>query len=372
MRQISDRYRAWALIDTDALARNARYLRALCVDRALYAAVKADGYGHGAVQTARAVEKYADGYCVACAEEGVALRKKGIAGEILILGEVPPAQCRRAIADRLSCAVWRQTQIETLSHAAQALNMRASVHFAVDCGMSRLGIAPSDESARWVCRAASTDAIEPRGVFTHLPVADCDAEKTRAQIAVFHDFLRRLNVGGCALPYHFSASAALLNGLSVDGGVRAGIALYGVSPDGTPIASLAPAMRFCSRIVDIRAYPPGREIGYGGTFVTRRESRIATLSVGYGDGYPRSLSNRAFVSIDGARAPVVGRVCMDMTMIDVTDCVARVGDTATLWGSEGLRAEEVAASANLSAYELICGVSARVKRIYVGKNAHTV
>lgn len=371
MRPITDYFRAWAEIDLDALAWNARKIRSLCPDRLWYAVVKADGYGHGAIECAQAVARYADGFCVACAEEGLTLRRAGIELPILVLGDVPPSLYACVLEHDLTCAIWRADQLAELSRVGEQKGRKARIQFALDCGMTRIGFTPDDAALRTIVCACHDPYLAPTGIFTHFSHADCDREKTERQLCRFEEFHSDLTRLGIDLPTHCAASAALLTG--IDTGARSGIVLYGVSPDGLVRKEWRPVMRLCARVVRVEIVPCGTTIGYGGVFVTERASKIATLSIGYADGYPRACSDCAYVSINGRLARVAGRVCMDMTMVDVTDLPdPKVGDTAVLWGIDGLRAEDVAGRCEVSAYELISRVSARVRRIHMHKNADTV
>jgi alanine racemase len=332
--------------------------------------IKSDAYGHGLALVGRVLrEAGAERFAVATTAEGESLRAGGVRGTVLILGGVYPAEYARIVEARLTPVVWDAQPVTHLAEVARAAGRVVAVHVKVDTGMSRLGVACADARAL-LGALAGLDGITVEGLLTHF----CNAEnvatgETTLQLARFTALVRELEEArACPPVVHAANSAATLTTPAAHFAlVRPGLALYGVHPsDATRArAPLTPVMRFVTRIVGLRALAPGDTVGYGATWVATRPSRIATLPVGYADGYPRALSNRGEVVVRGTRASIAGRVCMDQTMIDVTDAAgAALGDEVVLWGGE-LRVEEVAARADTIAYELLARVGARVPRIAV-------
>ncbi|MFZ5861536.1 MAG: alanine racemase [Nitrospirota bacterium] len=375
-----------ARVDLGALRVNLGQARRLAGGRDVIAVVKADAYGHGAVAVARALE--ADGvrrFGVALVEEGRILREAGLRGEILVLGGFASEQASDVVALDLSAAIFHLEHAAALDAAAVRAGRLASVHVKVDTGMGRLGF-PVETAAQAAARVARYPGLRLDGLMTHFADADlADPAYAREQIARFDAVAETLARVGIKIPIrHAANSAALIKGpralgatgdRSSDGplyeAVRPGIMLYGCRPgpavDGT---TLNPVLSLTTEILLLKRVPPNTPISYGRTFITSRESVIAVLPIGYADGYPRALSNRGAVLIRGRKAPVVGRVCMDLTMVDATDVpgVAE-GDEAVLIGSQGaesLPAEDVAEAAGTIAYELLCGIGPRVPRRYHG------
>jgi alanine racemase len=362
IREIS---RTWATVDLDAIVHNVRVLRALLPGRpAFMAVVKADAYGHGAVPAAQAATGAgAEWLGVATAEEALDLHAAGLRSSMLVLGPV----AREWLPDlvRAGCAVTIQDEASLAAAAAVNVPDRPRVHIKVDTGMTRLGIDP----ARLAGLVAAVDParIVVEGVFTHLSCADDpDLSTTRAQLAAFAAAADLVRARFPKVLRHAAASAAVIahpeTALDL---VRVGIALYGVPP--APHLSsvdLRPAMSLTSRVIRTRRVEACTPVSYGATYRTPRDTVIATVPVGYADGYPRALSGRGEMLADGQRCPVAGRVCMDYTMLDVGDARVREGDEVTVFGS-GLPAAEVAEAAGTSAYELLCRVGPRVPRIYL-------
>ena len=338
--------------------------------------VKADGYGHGSVPVAMAVDPYVRGFAVATVEEGVILRRHGIGKMILVLGVTHPDQYGELIRYQIRPTVFTLRQAERLSELACREGVRAKLHLAVDTGMSRIGMEPDEASAEMVLSMSRLPGIEIEGMFTHFARADeRDKESARAQLAAYLNFSELLKSRGIEIPLkHCSNSAGIVEGLpsnSLDL-VRAGISIYGLYPSDEvdrETVHLTPVMELKSRISYIKTIRPGTPVSYGGTFVARRPTRIATIPVGYGDGYPRSLSSRGSVLIRGRRAPILGRVCMDQFMVDVTDIPeAEEEDEVTLIGRDGgdqISVEELARLGGGFHYELICDLGKRVPRVYL-------
>ena len=368
----------WAEISLPALRENYRRIRAHLTGGArLMAVVKADAYGHGAEACARALAAAgAEAFGVALIEEGGALRRAGIAGEILCLGGIWRGQAEEALAHELTPVIFRREQAEELNDRARALGRRARVHLKIDTGMGRLGV-PMAELPEFARALAGWAHLDLEGLLTHF--AEADGEETDfttrqiAQFAAGRAILRDAGIEPREL--HLGASAGLHAYPESHGTLaRAGASLYGLTRDvlSSRLAPLdvQPVMSLHSRIVMLKTVPAGTPLGYGRSFTTRRESRIATLPIGYADGLPRLLSNRGCVLIRGAFAPFVGRVSMDLTIVDVTDIPgAALGDLATLLGAQGehrLRAEDLAEQAGTISYEIVTGISARVPRIFAG------
>jgi alanine racemase len=337
------------------------------------AVVKANGYGHGAVAAARAfVEAGAAALGVATLEEGAELRGAGLGVPILLLGGMVPGQEDDVLALDLTPAVWDLDIARALGARAAAQGRRVSVHIKVDTGMGRLGVLPGDVAA--VGRVLATLAgIDVEGVFSHLACAeDVSGPAVAEQVRLFAAAVEDLAAAGVRPPRrHLSNSAAVMTLPPAHASmVRPGIMLYGVAPDPALAGRVRfePAMCFRTVVLQCKRVPTGTPVSYGHTFRTVRPSVLATIAVGYADGYPRLLSNRASVLVRGRRAPVVGRVCMDLTVVDVTDIEGVcAGDEVVLWGCKGgaeIAVNEVALWADTISYELLTGVTARVPRVY--------
>lgn len=368
------------LIDLQAIAHNTKQLRGLIPKAAMMAVVKADAYGHGAVPVARTVlAAGAEWLAVARVEEGLELREAGITAPILILGYVAPAQAPLLVAHNLRPAIWDLRLGEALSKAAVAAQRPAPVHLKVDTGMGRVGVQPA-EALEMARALAALPGIEVEGVFTHLAVADEPENPfTRVQLNAFHQVVMQLRAAGIPVPVaHACNSAGLM--LHPDAHyamVRAGIALYGMPPN--PAVSwpvdLRPALTWRTEVAMVKDLPPGSPISYGSTYYTRGVERIATLPVGYADGYSRLLSNKGEVLIHGRRCPVVGRVCMDQIMVRVpSDVVVAPGDEVVLIGEQGserITATDVANWIGTINYEVVCDIGKRVPRCYLPAFDHS-
>ena len=369
----------WAEIDLDAIAQNAAGLKARADGRAdgraeLMVAVKANAYGHGAVPVARAaMEGGATRLAVHRTPEGVQLRQAGIAAPILIMGYTMPAESGHVVRWNLTPTVNSKPQAEALSAAAVAEGRALPVHVKVDTGMSRYGLLP-DEVLDFVRFLSGLPGLELEGLYTHHCVADlADKTFTRHQFSVYVDVVKRLEEAGFAFPLkHVSNSATTLDlpEMALDM-VRCGIALYGLRPSDEvePAIPLRPALALKSRLARVCTLPAGASVSYGRTHITDKPTRVALVPVGYGDGYHRILSNRGTVLIHGRRAPIVGRVCMDQFVVDVSHVpAARLHDEVVLIGRQGqehIPAEEVARWAETINYEVTTSLLPRVVRIYL-------
>ena len=360
-------------IDLDAVAENFEAVCRKAGGKKVMAVIKADAYGHGAIQIARLLQGKCAFFGVSSILEARELRQNGIPDPILILGHAPSSAFELMIKENIRPTIFRRESAEALSKAAVKLGKTAKFHFAVDTGMSRLGFQVTEEDADTCAAIAALPGLEAEGLFSHFATADCqDLTRSHAQAALFARFDDMLKERGIHIPIrHMDNSAGILNFDTRYEMVRSGIVTYGMYPSTevpTENLKLRPALQWVSRIVNLRLLPPGREISYGGTFVTERPTLVATVPVGYADGYCRSLSGKFYVLIRGRRAPILGRICMDQMMVDVTDIPdVRQADPVILVGSSGGEAitmEAISAAADSFNYEFVCGISRRVPRIY--------
>lgn len=368
--------RAEARIDLGAVRRNIRALKDINKDTGLMAVVKADGYGHGAVEVARAVSDFVCGYGVATAGEAAELRENGITKPIFVLGYTFPGDYERIIASDIRPAVFDYATACGLSKAAVKMKKAVRIHIAVDTGMGRIGYFPDYGAMDEIISISGLPGVMIEGIFTHFSTSDeADKAYTRMQLEKFNGFVDELSRRGLYIPVkHCANSAAVMEmpqaALTLS---RVGIAMYGLYPSAEVKrnrVALEPAMSIKSHVVFVKSVPAGTSISYGRTFVTECPSTIATIPVGYGDGYPRSLSNRGYVLIRGKKAPITGRVCMDQFMVDVTDIDGvETGDEVTLVGTDGdesICVEELSELAGSFNYEFVCGIGKRVPRVYIG------
>ncbi len=377
--------RVWAEIDLDAALFNMEAMhRNLKPGTRMTAVIKTDGYGHGALRIAEKLEPldYLWGYAVATFEEAMELRSGGIQKPVLILGYVFP-YCYEELSEYgIRPACFREDMLEELSMAAQKTGKKTAVHIAVDTAMSRIGVRPDDSGLSFVKKALETPGIEVEGIFTHFSKADETPEdNTKRQIREFTEFCDRIEreLGYCVPIRHCSNSAGLIRFPEANlDMVRAGITLYGLWPsEEVPkdIVSLKPLLSLYSHVVYVKTVPAGTAVSYGGTFVTGRKTRLATIPVGYGDGYARGLSNKGEVLIRGKRVPICGRVCMDQFMVDVTDLPeVKEGDKVTLIGTDGeetITMEELGRVSGRFNYEFACDLSKRIPRVYVSREEDT-
>jgi alanine racemase len=370
-----------AEINLGALVRNLRTLRSAAPRVDILAVVKADAYGHGAVMVARALEAEGVGlFGVALVEEGLVLRAAGIGGEIVVLGGAYEGGWEALVENRLIPVVFRPEHLQALGAAARASGVVAPAHLKVDTGMSRLGVLPAELPAL-LDRARVERSVQIDGLCSHFANADlADAALTRVQIERFQTAHRQLRAAGFSPRWrHLSNSAGMVALPEVRDGlelnlVRPGLALYGLLPAPwlRPPQRLESVLSWKTAVVHLKSVPAGTPVSYGSTWTAPRPSRIATLPVGYADGWSRLLSNRGSVLVRGRRAPIVGRVCMDLCMVDVTDLPeVEMGDEVVLLGTQGTETQDAHALATLQetiAYEVLCGISARVPRLAIGGN----
>lgn len=370
--------RVHAEIDLDAIVHNMEAMHHnISAQTKIMAVIKADGYGHGAVEIAEVIDglPYVFGYAVATVEEGVILRNHGIRKPILILGYVFPDQYEDMIRAGIRPTVFTREMAEELSQAAGRLLMDCPIHFAVDTGMSRIGYQVTAEAADEMVRLAALPHIIVEGVFTHFARADeADKTRTKEQLAQFTQMLSMLKERGLSIPIrHCSNSAGIVDVPEANMDlVRAGIIIYGLWPSEEVDKSqidLKPALSLVTHVAYVKELPAGREVSYGGTYTTEEPRMIATIPVGYADGYARGLSNRGDVLIHGKRAPIRGRVCMDQFMVDVTDIPdVKAGDKVVLigtYGTEKITMEEVGARSGRFNYEFACDLGKRIPRVYL-------
>lgn len=360
-------------VDLDAIGANLRALRALAPGALQLAVVKADAYGHGAVEVARAaIDAGAAWLGVALVEEGVELREAGVEAPILVLVDPPPAAAPVVVAHRLTAGVWSRRAIDALDVAAREVGVRADVHLCVDTGMHREGVPlhDVDEVARY---ASSRAGLRVEGLWSHFAVADEPNHPLNAeQSARFEQACERVAAAGVDIAIRHLANSA---GTGVPGAVhdlvRLGIAIYGLSPGGAMAdrLELQPAMRLSTEVASTRRVPAGDGVSYGATWRSDRDTTIANLPIGYGDGYDRALSGTGEVLIGGKRRPIAGRVTMDTVMVDLGDDDVDVGAEAVLIGRQGddeITADEIAQHLGTINYEVVCSVGRRVPRSYRG------
>ena len=338
----------------------------------LLAVVKADAYGHGAIPVSLKLEKLGVEYLgVAIPEEGVELRRGGVKAPILVLGGIFGREVDQIFRFRLTPVIFRRDSLKLLSQEAERRRKKVKVHLKVDTGMGRLGV-PFNLWPDFLKEVKRSPKIEIEGILSHFSMTDEERHFTQSQWKAFQQAVVIAQEIGISCRYLHMASSATLTAFPAYSArlVRPGIMLYGSypSPAFQALVPLKPVMTLKTRIHFLKSVPPGTRISYGGTFATTRESLIATLPIGYADGYSRHLSNRGEVLIRGKRAPIVGKVCMDFIMVDVTDIPgASVGDEVVLIGKQGrgqITTEEIAEKINSISYEVLCAIGKRVPRIY--------
>ena len=370
--------RTYARIDLDAMAHNIALVRAHLPEGVqLMLVIKADAYGHGAPVIARVFSEEADAFAVAELNEAIELRRAGIQKPILILGYTSPHVFASALRYDVALTMFQAENLRLLSETAQAMGMTAKVHLAVDTGMGRIGFRVCEAEADAAAEAFRLPNLCIDGVFSHFAAADGeDTAYSAEQRAAFSRFLAMLRARGVDVPMtHLNNSAGIFSLDEYDGMVRFGIGLYGLYPSETIAARygkafpLQPAMSWLTHISHIKLLPKGQGISYGLTHITDKETRVATIPVGYADGYPRALSGKGEVLIRGKRCRILGRVCMDQMMVDITHLPeAALEDQVVLIGRDGddfISVEELADAAYSFHYEFLCGLTRRVPRVYI-------
>ena len=379
--------RVYAKIDLDAVTYNMEQMKQrVNGNTKIMAVIKSDGYGHGAVQVAEVLEKYDYiwGFAVATLDEAVVLRTEGIKKPILVLGCIFPDQYLEMLDNDIRMNVYTEEMAKEISYMARREGKTAYLHIKLDTGMARLGFAVNDESVDSIARISKLPNVNMEGVFTHFAKADeTDKTFTENQISQFVMMTEKLRERGVTFPYEHCANSAAI--IDVEDArfdiVRAGISTYGLYPSDEvkkDAVHLKPALALKSHVAFVKEIEAGTPVSYGGTFVAEKKMKIATVPVGYGDGYPRSLSGKGYVLIRGKKANILGRICMDQFMVDVTDIEGvSFGDKVTLIGRDGNESISVECLSELSGrfnYEFICALGKRIPRVYVknGKIAEQV
>jgi alanine racemase len=359
---------AWAEVDLDALGENLALVRGkLAAGVRVMGVVKADAYGHGARAVSQElVERGVEYLGVATIDEGIELREAGIEVPVVVLPGICDSACAEAVRRDLSPALYSLPQAGSFSRTAEKIGRALKVHIKIDTGMSRIGVFP-DKACEFIESIKRLPFLELEGVFTHFSmVGPGERKETLRQN---DSFLRAVStMKNLCLLHTANSSATLLHPPTHHKMVRPGLALYGCYPWDGCREKIKPVLSLKARIIQIKTIPAGARVSYGGTFTARRPSRIATFPIGYADGYPRLLSNRGWALVHSKKAPVAGRVCMDMTMVDVTDIPeAKEGDEAVLIGKSGgeeIRTEKIARWAETISYEILTGIGRRIPRLY--------
>ena len=370
--------RVYARIDLDAIAYN---MEQMCLNikdgTKIMAVIKADGYGHGSVQIAEMLEgkDYIWGFAVATLDEAVVLRAEGIKKPVLVLGCVFPDQYMEMLKNDIRMNIYTEEMAESISSMAAREGMTAYMHIKLDTGMGRLGFDKTERSVEAITRISKMRNVNMEGIFTHFAKADeIDKTFTFKQLDDFCWMVEQLKENGVTFEYeHSSNSAGIIDVKEANFDlVRAGISIYGLYPSEDvkkENVKLKPAMVLKSHVAFVKEIEPGTSVSYGGTFVAKEKMKIATIPVGYADGYPRNLSNNGYVLIRGKKAPIVGKVCMDQFMVDVTHIEGVCfGDRVTLIGQDGnetITVEELSELSGRFNYEFICDLGKRITRVYV-------
>lgn len=371
--------RGYAEVNLDRIRENMCNMKKnIAESTKMYGVIKADGYGHGSVPIAQCLEplSFMGGFAVATVQEAHKLRLSGIKKPILVLGYSFPDSYEMLAREEIRPAVFREDSLEELNRAAKEAGRKLKIHIKVDTGMGRIGVMPDEAGIAFVKQAMCCEELEIEGIFTHFAKADVRSkDSARGQLDSFRQFIHRIEEElGLYIPVkHCANSAAILElpEAAMDA-VRAGITLYGLYPseeirrDTVP---LYPALSLYSTVVYVKTIHKGQSVGYGSAFTAQKDTRVATIPLGYGDGYPRSLSGRGYVLIRGRRAPILGRICMDQFMVDITHIPeARQGDRVTLLGFDGndhISAELLGELSGRFNYELVCDLGKRLPRVYL-------
>lgn len=369
--------RVYAEVDLDAILHNMEQMQHIIhEDTKILGVIKADGYGHGAIPIGRELEKLEKvwGYAVATVEEGLILRRNGLQKPILMLGASFPEHYESLADEGIRATVFSLRQAKELESFAADVGKEITVHIKIDTGLSRLGFQVTEEAADEIAQISAMPHMVVEGIFTHFAKSDArDKTMAKEQMKRFYEMQEMLKSRGITIPMpHCSNSAAIIDmpeaNMSM---VRAGISLYGLLPSDEihkENIDLKPALSLKSRIVFLKELEEGRTISYGATYRTSGKQRIATIPVGYGDGYPRSLSGKGYVLVHGVRAPICGRICMDQFMVDVTHIPeAKEGDMVVLIGADGsemITMEELSEISGRFNYEFACDLGKRIPRVY--------
>ncbi len=367
-----------ALISLDAVEYNFQQMKKNIKEGTkIIAVIKADAYGHGAVPIAKMIQEYDYiwGFATATAQEALQLKRAGITKPVLVIGLVFEEYYEILAENEIRMAVCDLETARKFAEAGKKAGKTVHIHIAVDTGMTRIGYADNEESAREVLQVSKLENLEIEGLFTHFARADeYDRTPAMVQLKRYLHFGELLEKVGVSIPvHHCSNSAGIIRVPEANlNAVRAGITIYGIYPSEEverDIVDLKPVMELKSHISYVKEVQPGTEVSYGGTYVTDRMTKMATVPVGYADGYPRALSSKGWVLVHGKKAPICGRVCMDQFMIDVTDIGdVKMGDEVTLLGKDGeetITADTLGDLSGRFSYELICDINKRVPRIYI-------
>ena len=367
-------HRCFAAVDLDALTHNLTVLQAkMAPGVKTCAVVKANGYGHGSVRVALHLEDRVDYFAVACIEEALELRQGGIKKPILVLSYTHPSWYSQLIDNGITATIYNESEAAQLGKLALDMGKKAIIHLAVDTGMGRVGFIPSTDSADVIDRITRLPGVEVEGIFTHYACADTvDKTDKNRQTALFDSLLDMLDERGIEIPIvHACNSAGTMDPDKNYNMCRLGIAMYGLYPSdemNREDVVLKPAMEIVSHVVHIKTVPAGTQIGYGHIYTAPSQRKIATVSVGYADGYNRCLTGVGYVLINGQKAPIVGKVCMDQIMVDITDVSnVVIGNHVILMGKSGqeeISADALGAMVNSFNYEVACNWMPRVKRVY--------
>ncbi len=374
--------RVYLKIDLDQICENIRkVIEKVGKDTKVMPVVKADAYGHGAIEVSKALSEIGTyGFAVATVGEALALRRAGITKPLLILDFVFPNQFETIIRNDIMLTIFQYSIAEKLDAAAAQMGTTAHIHLKIDTGMGRIGYIPDEKSIEEIRRISELQNIEIDGIFTHFACAD-QADKTsmNSQLALFKDFVRKLEALGINIPIKHVCNSAAIIDMHDDflNMVRSGIITYGLYPSeevNKESLDVSPAMELHSVVINVKTINKGDTVSYGSTYVAEKPTVIATIPVGYADGYPRQLSNKGSVLIHGKRAKIVGRVCMDQFMVDVTDIPdVMIGDNVTLVGKDGddyISCEEIGEISGRFNYEFLCCITRRVPRVYI-RNGRT-
>jgi alanine racemase len=360
-------------IDLDAIRYNLRQIKTLVPSATkVMAVVKANAYGHGIVEVSSALNKAGVDYLgVATVDEALAIRKAHIDRPILILGSILPSELKATLDKDITLTLCTTELLRAFDEVAKGKRKKPKVHIKVDTGMGRIGIWHT-EAVSFIADVVDHDSVEIEGIYTHFSSAARDKFFTQYQIASFETICRELDTSGVPIPLKHAANSIGVIGLTRThlNMIRPGLIIYGMYPkkNFTRRIKLKPALNLRTAVVYLKDTPPGRSISYGRTYITQKHTKIATIPIGYGDGYGRILSNKAEVLVRGARAPVVGKVTMDQTMLDVGHIKnIKVGDEVVLIGKQRddrITAEELARLCSTIPYEIVCSIGARVPRVY--------
>ena len=371
--------RGYVEVNLDYIVENLENMKQnMASNTQIIAVIKTDGYGHGGIPIARHIEslEFLFGFAVATAEEAFELREAGVKKPILVLSYAFPYAYERLIKDDIRITIFRMDTLDALEKAAEKVGKSAKVHIKVDTGMGRIGIQTDESGESFVKAALNIKGISVEGIYTHFACADeKDLTSAKAQIRKFCDFTEKVEQElSYKIPIHHSSNSAGILALPEANMnlVRAGITMYGLLPSSEMVKTqvpLKPVLSLQSHIVYVKELQKGQTVSYGSKFVAEMPTKVATIPLGYGDGYPRSLSSKGYVLIRGQKAPILGRVCMDQFMVDVTQIPeAKEGDLVTLIGKNGdesITANDLGELSGRFNYELVCDLNQRLPRVYI-------